>query len=258
MVKRICYEQPLNERIRTLLRLEFLFQQIQDSAPGHSVWATRHALQGLIDLLNLTSRNELKSELRKELERHAASLNRLRYKQTPDVDATTLEIILNDITQAMHRVNSIDNYAIESVRKNDFLSAIRQRSSIPGGTCLFDLPALHHWLQQDSDTRIGDIDSWLQPLQPLQDAIQLILRLVRESAIPTQEIAPAGFFQKALDSNSPSQLVRVILPSETNVFPEISGGRHRFSIRFMIQPDLNNKAIPSHDDIAFKLVCCVI
>ena len=258
MVKRICYEQPLNERIRTLLRLEFLFQQIEDSAPLRSVWATRHAMQGLIDLLNLTSRNELKSELRKELERHAASLNRLRHKQPLEVDTTALESILDDITQVMHRVNSIDNPAIETVRKNDFLSAIRQRSSIPGGTCLFDLPALHHWLQQDSETRASNIDSWLQPLQPLQEAVQLILQLVRESSIPTQEIAPAGFFQKALNSNSPSQLVRVILPLETSVFPEISGGRHRFSIRFMTQPDLNQKAIPCHDDIAFKLVCCVI
>ena len=258
MVKHICYEQPLNERIRTLLRLEFLFQQIEDSAPVRSVWATRHAMQGLIDLLNLTSRNELKSELRKELERYAASLSRLRHKQAPEVDAKALEIILDHITQVMHRVNSIDNSTIETVRKNDFLSAIRQRSSIPGGTCLFDLPALHHWLQQDSDTRINDLESWLRPLQPLQEAIQLILKLVRESAIPTQEIASAGFFQKALDSNSPSQMVRVIIPLETNVFPEISGGRHRFSIRFMTQPNLNQKTIPSHDDIAFKLVCCVI
>ncbi|MEO6696795.1 MAG: cell division protein ZapD, partial [Gammaproteobacteria bacterium] len=34
MAEKITYEQPLNERIRTFLRLEFLFQQIQHTLQG--------------------------------------------------------------------------------------------------------------------------------------------------------------------------------------------------------------------------------
>ncbi len=56
----VCYEHPLNERVRSLLRLEFLFQQVTHAVAGHSSWDSRAALQGLFDLLALTGRNEFK------------------------------------------------------------------------------------------------------------------------------------------------------------------------------------------------------
>jgi cell division protein ZapD len=251
-----CYEQPLNERIRLLLRLEFLFEKVIQTASGQSVWDSRTALQGLSEILSLTGRNEVRSELLKELERHAASLGRLR--QSPGVDTDVLDTVLQDIAQAVNNLRGQDNLALEAVRRNDFLSALRQRSGIPGGTCQFDLPALHYWLQQDSTVRAYHLTQWLEPLQPMQEAVNLILGLIRDSALPRQAVAVRGFFQQTLNSTAPNQLVRVILSSEQGVFPEISGGRHRVSIRFMEQPDPNQRAGQSTEDIDFWLVCCVI
>ena len=85
----VCYEQPLNERVRVLLRLEFLFQQVHHGMVGCSAWNSRMALQGLFDILALTGRNEFKGDLLKELDRHAATLSRLR--QTPGVDLVMLD-----------------------------------------------------------------------------------------------------------------------------------------------------------------------
>ncbi len=256
MTETVRYEQPLNERIRTLLRLEFLFDQMAHFAAGSSTWDTRSGLQVLFETLNITSRNELKSELLKELERHAATLNRLR--RSPGVDTRAVEAFLEEIGRVTRRYHELDSQAVEEVRQNDFLNGIRQRSGIPGGTCKFDLPGLYHWLQHDSGERAAQLRVWFGPFSPMEAAVRLVLRLVRESAVPGDEIALSGFFQKALDSSAPSQLVQVILPRERALFPEISGGRHRVSIRFMEQPTPERRPTQTTDDVEFRFVCCIL
>ena len=77
------------------------------------------------------------------------------------------------------------------------------------------------------------LDDWRHEVGAVQDAVDLLLTLIRNSAVPTQEHAPNGFYQKSLPSNIAAQLVRVGIPSTGGVFAEISGGKHRFTIRFM-------------------------
>lgn len=257
MSKTVCYEQPLNERIRALLRLEFLFQQIEHAATCVSLWDSRMALQGLFDILDLTGRNEFKGELLKELERHAATLSRLR--QTPGVHTAILDRVLAEIAQVTGRLHHhLDNLTMDAVRQTDFLSAIHKRHHVPGGACQFDAPALHHWLQQDSALRNRHLQEWLEPFAPLREAVMLILQLIRESATPHPELARRGFFQQGLDSTVSNQLIRVVLSSGDSLFPEISAGRHRFAIRFLEQPDPSRRAIQSTTDISFELACCAI
>jgi len=252
----VCYEQPLNERIRSLLRLEFLFRQMEHALAGSSSWDSRVALQGLFDILALTGRNEFKGELLKELERHAATLNRLR--QTPAIQLDMLNNVLAEIGSTIGRIHRLDTMALDEVRQIDFLRAIHKRSQVPGGTCRFDLPALYHWLQCDLTIRDRHLREWLAPFLPLQEAVALILRIIRESAIFQPETAARGFFQRSLDPNLPNQLIRVELPSDGSLFPGISAGRHRFTIYFLEQPDPNCRATQSQADIEFELACCVI
>ena len=253
----VFYEQPLNERVRTLMRLEFLFERISHALTGQSVWDSRAAMQALFEILDLTSgSNELKLELIKELERHSNTLNRL--KNSRSVNKAALEAILENINQSSRSIHGLNSMDLENVRQNDFLVTVRQRSKIPGGTCLFDLPSLHHWLQQDYPTRSHHLGEWLAPFQPIKNGVQLILSLIRDSAIPTEETAVSGFFQKSLDTSTPNQMVRVALSENVKVFPEISAGRHRFSIRFMEQPDPRRRATQTQQDIRFQLICCAI
>jgi cell division protein ZapD len=252
----ICYEQPLNERARALLRLEFLFQQIHHALAGLSTWDSRVALHGLFDILAVTGRNEFKKELLKELERHANTLGRLR--QSPEIDAAALSSVLAEISEVIGQIHRPNSLALDTVRQSEFLGAIQNRIQIPGGTCRFDLPALHHWLQQEPESRNRDLHEWLAPFTPMQDAVFLILRLIRASATPRPETAIQGFFQRGLDANAPNQLIQVWLPFGDSRFPEISGGRHRFTIHFVEQPDPHHRPKPVSSNIVFDLACCVI
>ena len=84
MAKPVIYEQPLNERVRTFLRLEHLFCQIDYTLRGYSIWDSRATLDTLVETLEILSRSDLKTELIKELERHIVKLNALQ--QSPGVD----------------------------------------------------------------------------------------------------------------------------------------------------------------------------
>ena len=257
MNNRFSYEYPLNERIRSFLRLELLFQQLYHALRGNSEWDLRFALQSLFNILELSSRNEIKSELMKELERYATSFK--RHQQSPGIDQTALNATLSEIEQTLTQIRALNSNTLESLRQQDFLNAVRQRIGIPGGTCQFDLPALHFWLQSPEQQRQQQITQWLQPLQPLRLAIELILQLLRATATPSREVAKQGLLQKSLDSNtSAPQLLRIILSPDVAIFPEISGSRHRFVIRFLAQISLDQRPQQVKRDVEFRLACCII
>lgn len=251
----ITYEQPLNERIRTFLRLEFLFKQIDHSLTGLSQWDSRASIANLGEILNVFSRTDLKTEVIKELERLAATLSRL--EANPDVDQHKLAHILDEIDVLVDRLHLSHGQLGQELKGNEFISAIRQRSSIPGGTCDFDLPAYHYWLQRPGEQRHAEIRHWLSAFDNFRGAIEVILRLVRESAITSRETAVAGFYQQALDSTMPFQLIRVSLPGDVSCFAEISGGKHRFTVRMM---EMRAYERPSQltGDVVFRLGCCAI
>ncbi len=254
---KICYDNPLNERVRTMLRLEFMFEQLGHAYVGDAPWNTRNALTAYFDTYNLVTRNEIKSDLLQELDRHHTNLSRLA--ERPGVDPGALREVLRDIAEVREQLHAAPLASAEGIRYNEFLTSIRQRSSIPGGTCSFDLPALHHWLyQNDADTRRQTLEQWHAPLAPLRQTVELLLRLIRGSTTATAEVAERGFFQRSVDGSAPAQLARVFVPKGSNVYPEFSGGKHRFSLRFMELPNPNARATQAEWDVPFELACCVI
>ena len=256
MSELICYEQPLNERNRVLLRLEFLFQQLDHALVGTSTWDSRAALQGLFDILEVTRRNELKKELLQELQRHELRLNRLGCNA--EVDTAALTQVLQEIEEAIERIENANSMAVELVRQSEFIATAQQRFQLPGGACQFNLPALHCWLQQALPVRDEHLWNWMQPFAPMREALFLILRLIRGSAIPHPALAVKGFFQCDLVATAPNQLIRLWLEPETMLFPEISSGKQRFTIHFFEQPNLQQRAIAYSADVNFKIACCVI
>lgn len=255
MENTIIYEQPLNERIRNFLRLEHLFQQAFYTLRGYSVWDSRTTLSSLIDILDILSRSDLKTELLKELERHQIALAKL--KDIPGVDKEQLESILSQLNSALNELHNIQGQLGQRLREHELLASLRQRSTVAGGSCHFDLPAYHYWLQQPPEERISILENWFEELNPVNRPITLMLGIIRESTHLQDMIAEKGFYQQTLDNNSPVQLIRVALSQNSPYFAEISGGKHRFSVRFMRQQD-DDRPIQSQDDIQFKLGCCHI
>ncbi|RLW67515.1 MAG: cell division protein ZapD [gamma proteobacterium symbiont of Stewartia floridana] len=254
MTDQIHYEHPLNERIRTFLRLEHLFMQVDHFRPLADIWSNRAAIEGLLSIMSVFGRSDLKTEILKELERHVSNLERVR--QQPGVNMQALGLVLDDLEQAIHQVYRMDGQIARNLRSNEFLTTIMQRSSIPGGGCNFDLPQYHRWLNQPHEVRQDQMSEWMHELHPVREAVVLLLNLVRGSNLPSEETAQQGFFQKSLEPSSPAQLVRVGLPRHTNVFTEISGNKHRFSIRFLESID-TGKPTQSKQDIPFQLTTCI-
>ncbi|MCW4262095.1 MAG: cell division protein ZapD [Candidatus Thiodiazotropha endolucinida] len=250
----IHFEHPLNERIRTFLRLEHLFLHVDHFRPLADTWSNRAAIDGLLSIITVFGRSDLKTEILKELERHTTNLERVR--QQPGVDMQALGQVLDDLEQAIHQVYRMDGQIARKLRNNEFLTTILQRSSIPGGGCNFDLPQYHFWLNQPHEVRQNQMSEWMYELHPVREAVVLLLNLVRGSNLPTQERALQGFFQKTLDSSSPAQLIRVGLPRNSAIFTEISGNKHRFSIRFL-EVLGTGKPVQTTSDIDFQLTACI-
>lgn len=256
MQNRIVYEQPLNERIRTLLRLEYLFKQGSHFLGGTSVWDSRAMLLTILEIGAIFARGDLKSEIMKELERHAATLARL--ETNPDVDRRRLHEILDKLGTLIDRLYVMSGQFDQAIKNSEFLNSVKQRSAVPGGTCDFDLPVLHYWLERPAEVRIRNLQAWFGSFGIIHEAVTLILHLTRQSSAPVNERAEGGFFQKSLDPNIPCQMIRVAVPSNLPFFPEISGGKHRFTIRFLEQSNLDARATQTTADVDFQLTCCII
>lgn len=255
MSETITFEHPINERTRLLLRLSHLFEQLQFFLPLEGAWQSRAAMSALLDISALLSRTDIKSEIIKELERHIGKLARIR--QTPGVDMERLGNILDELEEKLVQLHRTEGQLGQDIRENEFLKSIMQRSSIPGGNCAFDLPQYHYWLRQTADERIQQLQQWSSKLAGLQQAVTLIVNLVRNSTTPSDEIANQGFFQKTLDAQMPVQLIRVTLPQDAGLFAEISGGKHRFTVRFLQFTSDNQRPAQTYEDIPFRLTTCV-
>ncbi|MBK1716456.1 cell division protein ZapD [Thiocystis violacea] len=250
----ITFEHPLNERIRTFLRLEHLFRQLDQFVHQEDQRSSRCAIWVLLDIVAVTARADVKNEILKELDRHIGNLNRLSTQR--GVDPEALAEVLDDLRRAIDGIQQLNGPIGHGAREDEFLKAIAQRSSIPGGTCSFDLPHFHYWLIQPTERRQARFGEWLGDLKPAIEAIQLALSLVRSSSASRQVVAEGGFYQEAIDPLAPAQMLRVGLEGEAAIFPEISGHKNRFSIRFM-NAEPQGRATQHGADVSFRLTCCV-
>lgn len=251
----ITFEQPLNERCRTLLRLSRLFEQFDFHSPHDSTWHARAALRALLDIACVLSRSDIKSELLKELERYKVSLGRMA--NTPQVDSDRLQDILQRLDRSQQAIREIQGQLGASLRNSEFLNTILQRSSIAGGGFDFDLPQLHYWLHQPHGERLLQLDAWRDEVAAVHDAVELVLEMIRSSTTANQQRAAQGFFQQSLPSGAAIQMVQVQLPTEWGLFAEISGGKHRFSVRFLETSDWEHP-VPTEREVAFLLKVCII
>ena len=242
--------------MRAFLRLEKLFQQYAFHLKHGSDWNNRVAVDSILEILAYTTRSDIKLEVLKELERQHSRLERL--SKRPQIDQSQLSSVLKNIQKRIGELQAISGQVGQDTKNVELLTAIAQKSSVPGSICDFDLPALKHWLTLAKDKRQKHIEKWFQPFGHLDRAVQLILDVLRHSAENTEEVAQNGFFQKSLDTNQAIQLLRISIPADGVCYPEISAGKHRFSVRFMKNEDPAMRPEQCQEDVDFKLKMCAI
>src|SRR6202795_1895898 len=129
----LVFEQPLNERMRTFLRLDFLYTQALYQNEVASPWGSRAAMSSLIDILAITTRGDVRSDVLKELESQLTSLN--EFQSNPGVDAQRLKTLMSNLVRLRADLMTAGSTFLQPLRDSEFVNSIRHRSASPGGTC---------------------------------------------------------------------------------------------------------------------------
>ena len=250
----LVFEQPLNERMRTFLRLDFLYNQALYHNETGSQWGSRAAMTSLIDILAVVSRSDLRSDALKEIGRQLQLLG--EYQARAGVDTQRLTTFITNLGRLRADLMSAGVACQQPLRDSEFLNAIKHRSSIPGGTCEFDLPDYLYWLNEPEELRMQAFNQWLTLLRPLCDAVAELLWLTRQFGRIRQECARGGTFTITFDRDNPLQLLRILLPASSGLYPEVSGSHHRCSLRFLSWNGLSQRATQCTEDVPFQLATC--
>lgn len=250
----ISYEFPLNEKVRTWLRLEDLFARMNYFLAGELSVEHHAALTTLFEIHEVASRPDLKSELLQELERQKRSLACLH--NNPAISEQALEVVLNEIEQASSSLLAMTGKVGMILRENEWLTGIKQRASMPGGTCQFDLPSYHYWQKQPVALRRENMNEWLLPLLPIRASINILLKLLRENGRRISFIAHMGTFQQ-MQGGRAAQLLRVSLREDLACIPELGANKYAINIRFIIA-NYAAKTSLFEQDVPFDLTFCAL
>lgn len=255
MENRLVYEHPLSERIRTLLRIDNLFNRLDHYSGSPDLWDVRLTVSLLIDLNDLLRWSDSKTDLARELDRCRSVLSAL--EGNPGVDTYKLKHILGDLDECLESMQDNAYQPGAALEKDELMTSIKQKSSVAGGVCNFDLPAYHHWLNKPTRIKQERLRELVEDLSIIQKSTNLVLNLLRSNAIASKETAREGFFQQSVETGTEYQLIRIIIPRDANCFPEVSGGKHRVTVRFMEQSETANRPEQTEEDVEFELHFCV-
>ena len=246
----VVYEHPLNEKVRLLMRLELLFQQLETFEALEKQQNIQHFFTRLYDCIELLERNDIRGNLLYYLDLLEKSL--IRWSSHPDVEEAPLQVKLKEAVRLQNEVNNMTK-ACQQLKDDKFLASLRQRFAMAGGACDFDLPQLHYWRCKPLEERQQDIDDWLAILAPLKQALDFALLFLRESGQFQPAEANKGFYQDCCDDGV--SLIRIRYDLSLGFFPTVSGSHRRYSISFM-RPDKCSVKTAVDDTIGFELANC--
>jgi cell division protein ZapD len=253
----LLFEFPLSERIRAWLRLEEQFHRVKLLAARREPLDHRSALLSLFEIIDTATRTDLKSDLLQELDRQRALWS--AQSSHPDVETQALAEFLHDVETAIADLHGQVGRPGQHLREIDWLSQLRQRASSPGGACDVELPMFKAWLALGEARRKADLKLWLDPLSPLDEAVALVLRLLRGSGLLCGERALHGSFHRALDGARSPLLAIIRVEAGWAVVPELSANRYAINVRWLEhggQFSRAGRAQVTTRDIPFEMALC--
>lgn len=249
----ILYEYPFNERIRTYLKLEHLFERLAVLLTRSEAIDHHHAFQTMFEIMDVGSRSDMKSDVLKDIERHKTQLN--AFRGNPAISESLLDDAVARLDDCFQSLSHVHGKTGQGLLDIDWLTSLRGRMNIPGGTCEFDLPVYHHWRHLGPEQRKQDLRQWAATITPLGDAVAQVMRLMRESGCPQKVVTTNGLYKQSLPLGKTYQLMRLHIPHSQGLIPEISGNRMLFTVRMMRQID-GDRLQATQEDTAFELTLC--
>jgi len=224
----VLFEHPLNERIRNYLKLEQLFKHLNESSSGHISSSHVTYFNALFSVIDTLERNDIRGDLIKELEKLEQHL--VVWSQAPDIDTTLLQENLKQTVGLLCELKKTKQQWL-AYRDIKFLTSLKQRFAMQGGSCEFDLPQLHFWLNGDQSKVIQEMRSWIQLFASIYSSLFLILKFIRLRGEFVSIESTNGFYQ---DNGESILLLRIQTPENANYYPIVSGNKFRYSIRFVV------------------------
>lgn len=244
---KVIFEHPLNEKMRTWLRIEFLINQLNNNKNFNKNNALLF-FHSLSELLEITERNDIRGDLNKDIEDQKQKLS--VWLNIPGVDTALLNELLMKLDHILSQLSTQPKMG-QNLKDDKLLAAIRKRLTIPGGCCNFDLPSFHLWLQQPQEYRDKHVMHWLNNFSTLHSAISTYMQLVRQSSTFKPFSCSNNFYQNSCEVIS---LLRIRISLKKGVYPQVSGNAARYVIRFVALEQVENNI--DNSVVEFELACC--
>ena len=248
------YEYPFSEKIRSFLRLEYLFQRLFffHQNFGINPESDESLLGALFDIMDVCERGDARNTLLQELDKQKNTLQ--EYRNYPEINLSAIDsalIDLNQVSRELHDAGKIGRAA----RENEWLAKIKSRYVVPGGLSSTEFPAYQGWLKANHAQRQQVVEQWVDSFRPLSEGVNRLLHFIRASRDPEYVTTPAnGVYERSL-GGQPFQLIRVWVPESSGVYPEISANKH---VTFVRLYELNEQ-LEAHlvtKPIGFKIAFC--
>ena len=247
------YELPLNERLRTFMRIEFLYARLKYfSSDLQNSWETRTVIHTLLEIYSILSRTDVRREVLADLDRYIMQMQ--RYQSIPGADSNLVTNILEDLELIKHEVINIGTDYLSRLRKDEFIASLLHRHTLPGGKAEFDLPKYKFFLEGNKTIVGKKINAWIDIIRPLSEGIDKLMWIIRESSEPIATVAVGGQYNHQIERRTQISLVRIFLKNK-KIFPEISGGRHLIAVRFFENIGEDNYQ-QYQDNVDFKISLC--
>ena len=242
------YEEPVQEKIRKFIKIEFLLNKIYYFKDKDNKSENYVSLLALCELYEILSRSDIKSELIREIETQNSYFQTI--KEIPQADSSKLNSVLEKQSLLLKSIYNIESNYLDYLEHDILFKTILKN-------CFTQLqPAsIEFWLSRDILIRETQMDLWLEPLVFIKRSIDFILEVIRKSGRFEDRIAEKGFFIEKLDPKKNILLIRVTLTSDLYYYPQISVGKQRLTIMFMTKDDKNN-LVPYQEDLNFILTTC--
>lgn len=233
------------------MRLCFLMKRfnyhLEDPTPKNC----QAAIMALLELYNLSSRLDVKNAALHVLDFQSQAIRQADGVQC--VDSAHILRILATLDEKSKRLHSFRGQLGQQLKSHSFLNTLRQRASIAGGINGLDIPLFNYWLNRPDKERVDDLRSWVRPYEIAFEAIQILMDLIYQGIDEQTIVAESGFYQSSLNHDKDYQILAIELPDNARVYPEISAGKQRFSVRFVDASALEEKGKQITDNVEFKL-----
>lgn len=247
------YDYPFSERIRSMLRIEDLLKRIVGNLQTDSEHRHLLAFQALLQLVDITDRAEIKFDLLQELVQQKNFL--LQIKNNSAVNQEKIIKLLTDIENVILKLQNDSSKLGHHLRTNEWLMSIKQSLLLPGGICKFDTPSFQYWLDLAPTTRKAQLSNWLRPMLPMQQAIYILMHLLRASGKTRSELATAGMYNERTGKDKPAHLLRIQLHEDLQLFPAVSANKYAINIHFN-QLDRHFVQQKAELDVPFNITLC--